>query len=99
MDKASKAVLISVTDDKEIDAGLRDRFAAILRDSGLAVEIVATDSRGDSAAGTIQAVAAESKADLLIAGGFGHSRLREMILGGVTRSLLSSVDVPALLSH
>jgi len=99
LDKASKAVLISVTDDKQIDADLRSSFAATLRNAGLAVEIVATGSREHSAAGTIQVVATESKADLLIAGGFGHSRLRELILGGVTRSLLSSLDMPALLCH
>lgn len=99
LDKASKAVLISVTDDKEIDADLRSRFAATLRDAGLEVEIVTTESHGNSAAGTIQVIAAESKADLLIAGGFGHSRLRELILGGVTRSLLSSLDIPVLLCH
>lgn len=61
LDKASKAVLISVTDDKEIDADLRGRFAATLRDAGLEVEIVTTESHGNSAAGTIQVIAAEVK--------------------------------------
>jgi nucleotide-binding universal stress UspA family protein len=99
LDRASKAVVISVTDDKEIDSDLRDRFVAVLRNAGLAVEIAAAQSHGDPAASTIQAVAAENRADLLIAGGFGHSRLRELVLGGVTRSLLNSLGAPALLSH
>ena len=32
-------------------------------------------------------------------GGYGHSRLREMVLGGVTRQLLTQMTLPVLLSH
>lgn len=38
-------------------------------------------------------------ADLIVAGGYGHSRLRESILGGVTRTLMCSSPVPVLMSH
>lgn len=38
-------------------------------------------------------------ADMIVAGGYGHSRLRESILGGVTRTLMRSAPVPVLLSH
>jgi nucleotide-binding universal stress UspA family protein len=37
--------------------------------------------------------------DLLVAGGYGHSRAREFILGGATRSLLATMTVPVLFSH
>jgi nucleotide-binding universal stress UspA family protein len=43
--------------------------------------------------------AAERDADLLVMGAYGHSRLREMVMGGVTRTLLRSMTVPVLLSH
>jgi nucleotide-binding universal stress UspA family protein len=43
--------------------------------------------------------AADAAADLLVMGGYGHSRLREFILGGVTRGILGSMTVPALMSH
>jgi nucleotide-binding universal stress UspA family protein len=43
--------------------------------------------------------AADSGADFMVMGGYGHSRLREFVLGGVTRSILRSMTVPALLSH
>ena len=43
--------------------------------------------------------AADVSADLIVAGGYGHSRLRETVLGGVTRTLLRSSPVPVLLSH
>lgn len=43
--------------------------------------------------------AADMGAQLIVAGGYGHSRLREAVLGGVTRTLLTSSPVPVLLSH
>ena len=42
---------------------------------------------------------AEADADLLVMGCYGHSRLREILLGGVTRKILSSMTVPVLMSH
>jgi nucleotide-binding universal stress UspA family protein len=36
---------------------------------------------------------------LLVAGAYGHSRLREFILGGVTRSLLTRLEMPTVLCH
>ena len=38
-------------------------------------------------------------ADLLVMGGYGHSRLRELVLGGVTRQLLAKMTVPVLMAH
>lgn len=38
-------------------------------------------------------------ADLLVVGGYGHSRTREMVMGGVTRDLLRHMTVPVLMSH
>ena len=43
--------------------------------------------------------AARQEADLLVIGGYGHGRLREMVLGGVTRHLLRHAPLPVLLSH
>jgi nucleotide-binding universal stress UspA family protein len=38
-------------------------------------------------------------ADLLVVGAYGHSRLREFVLGGVTRRLLREMTLPVLMSH
>jgi nucleotide-binding universal stress UspA family protein len=43
--------------------------------------------------------ATEHGSDLLVAGGYGHSRIRELVLGGATRQLLADVRIPVLLSH
>jgi len=42
---------------------------------------------------------ADSAADLVVMGGYGHSRMREFVLGGVTRGMLASMTVPTLMSH
>ena len=43
--------------------------------------------------------AADLSADLLVMGAYGHSRLRETILGGVTRTILQSMTIPVLMAH
>jgi nucleotide-binding universal stress UspA family protein len=43
--------------------------------------------------------AADIAADLIVMGGYGHSRLRQFVLGGVTRSILGSMTVPVFMSH
>lgn len=43
--------------------------------------------------------AADSGANLIVMGGYGHSRLRELVLGGMTRSILAHMTVPVLMSH
>jgi nucleotide-binding universal stress UspA family protein len=66
---------------------------------GLKVEvkrIVATES---DVANTILSYVADASADLIVMGGYGHSRLREFILGGVTRGILEAMTVPTLMSH
>jgi nucleotide-binding universal stress UspA family protein len=43
--------------------------------------------------------AADAGADLIVMGGYGHSRLRELALGGATRSVLQAMTVPVLMAH
>ena len=58
--------------------------------------IVATDT---DVANTLLSHAADSFADFIVMGGYGHSRMREFILGGATRGILSSMTIPVLMSH
>ncbi|HEV7816022.1 MAG TPA: universal stress protein [Janthinobacterium sp.] len=48
---------------------------------------------------TLLSLAAELAADLLVMGAYGHSRFREIILGGATRSILKSMTLPVLMMH
>ncbi|WP_064696303.1 universal stress protein [Rhizobium aegyptiacum] len=86
-------------DDKQIDEVNRALLISSSKYSGLDVENVSIQARGETAAAAIQSAALERKADLLVAGGFGHSRLREFILGGVTRELLVRAELPVLLAR
>ena len=48
---------------------------------------------------TILSYVADAGTDFIVMGGYGHSRLREFVLGGVTRGILKSLTLPALMSH
>ena len=48
---------------------------------------------------SILSLAADNDSDLIVMGGYGHSRFREFILGGVTRGIFETLTVPALISH
>jgi nucleotide-binding universal stress UspA family protein len=62
--------------------------------------IVTRTASGDTdVASVILSHAADTGADMLVMGGYGHSRLREFILGGATRTILGSMTLPTLLSH
>lgn len=50
-------------------------------------------------ASAILSHAADFNADLIVMGGYGHSRLRDFVLGGATRGMLQSMTVPTLMSH
>ena len=66
---------------------------------GLNVRIKRITSPDTDVPSTILSYTADSSADMIVMGGYGHSRLRQFILGGVTRGLLESMTVPVLMSH
>ena len=66
---------------------------------GLNVEINRIAASGNDVASTVLSHAADAGADFIVMGGYGHSRLREFILGGATQGILDSMTVPTLMSH
>jgi nucleotide-binding universal stress UspA family protein len=66
---------------------------------GLKVDVKRITAPDIDVASSILSHAADTSTDLIVMGGYGHSRLREFVLGGVTRSLLASMTVPVLMSH
>jgi nucleotide-binding universal stress UspA family protein len=44
-------------------------------------------------------LAASQQSDMIVMGCYGHSRFREMLLGGATRVILESMTVPVLMAH
>ena len=66
---------------------------------GLNVEVKRISTDGINVPEAILSHAADIFADFMVMGGYGHSRLREYVLGGVTRSLLTSMTLPTLMSN
>jgi len=66
---------------------------------GVKATVERTVSAGISAGDVLLSRAADLGADLLVIGAYGHSRVRELLLGGATRSILQSMTLPVLMSH
>jgi nucleotide-binding universal stress UspA family protein len=66
---------------------------------GLDVKVKRINQGNLRVSAAILAYAAENGATMLVMGGYGHSRLREFILGGTTRGVLKAMTVPTLMSH
>ena len=66
---------------------------------GLKVDVHRISGGDIDVADALLSHAADSSADFMVMGGYGHSRLREFVLGGVTRLIFKSMTVPVLLSH
>ena len=66
---------------------------------GVKTTIERTVSAGIPAGDVLLSRAADLGADLLVIGAYGHSRVRELLLGGATRSILRSMTLPVLMSH
>lgn len=66
---------------------------------GVPVEVKRITAANMDVQSAILSYVAESSTDFLVMGGYGHSRLREWILGGVTRSMLASMTIPVLMAH
>jgi nucleotide-binding universal stress UspA family protein len=73
-------------------------LALYLARHGVTVEADAQTSTIDTGNALLSYVA-DLNTDLLVMGGYGHARLREMLLGGVTRTILNAMTLPVLLAH
>lgn len=70
-----------------------------LKAHGIASDAVVLDRGNHSTAEALLHQAQEYKADMLVMGAYGHTRLHEAILGGVTRHMLKQAEIPLFLSH
>jgi nucleotide-binding universal stress UspA family protein len=93
-------VLLTIGGEKAIQSSLDDQAVeAALNRRGIPVRVVREELNDRSIDAALQDVAADSGADLLVMGGYGHSRLRDFVLGGATLSVLREPRMPVLLSH
>jgi len=98
--RAGQVTLVAVVPPVELDAATK-RLADVqawLQGHGIKAGALTAAATGDDAI-RLNAIAREHKADLLVAGAYGHSRLREWVLGGVTHDLLLRAERCVLVSH
>ncbi|MGO4304378.1 universal stress protein [Cupriavidus sp. RAF12] len=82
------------------DAAPVSHAARLLERQGATVSIHHSPAGADMVIGErMLSCAADFDADLIVMGAYGHGRFRELVLGGVTRTLLSSMTVPVLMAH
>jgi nucleotide-binding universal stress UspA family protein len=99
LERAKAVDLVIVAEERKNDEITGVRMSEHLTRHGVAVSVKRI-AKGDLAVqDVILSYAADSGADFMVMGGYGHSRLREFILGGVTRGILNSMTVPVLMSH
>jgi nucleotide-binding universal stress UspA family protein len=88
-----------ITINEEASEASSDQLAAHLGRRGIAARVQRLTADRGNIQSAILSIAAENNMGLLVMGGYGHSRLQERILGGVTRSTFDSLTVPVLMSH
>lgn len=75
-------------------------IALLLARHGVKVEVLRQDTPpGLDVGNALLSMAADINADLLVMGAYGHMRWREVLMGGVTRTVLQSMTLPVLMSH
>lgn len=97
---ARKVEIVSFGDDRELHPHLSGQDLA----RHLARHDIQAEARiilGDSVdiADMLLSHAADRGVDMIVMGGYGHSRLRQIVLGGTTRDILRSMTVPVIMSH
>ncbi|MEZ5765601.1 MAG: universal stress protein [Xanthobacteraceae bacterium] len=100
LEKAKRVYVLSVSNDKDFDINQSaTELAKNLARHGIETVLDVVDRAGRDVGSVITSYARSCDADLLVMGAYGHSRLREMVLGGATRSILSTPELPVLMSR
>jgi nucleotide-binding universal stress UspA family protein len=98
--KAKRVCVLTVTKEKAIDTRRSGaELAKHLARHGADVVLDEVDAKGRGIGDVLEAHVTYRNADLLVMGAYGHSRFREFVLGGATKSMLTRPPVPVFLSH
>lgn len=95
---AETVEILSVTRGKDEPIGCSE-VCAYLKLHGIAATERKVDGGNRAIADVLLEAASKGGASMLVAGGYGHNRLREMFFAGVTRQVVSHADLPVFLVH
>jgi nucleotide-binding universal stress UspA family protein len=103
MRHAKRTTIVTVNDAHAEPAPSRipaSEIAAVVARHDIHIELLDTVTASEESTGdTLLSQAANLGADLIVMGAYGHTRWREMVMGGATRTMLRSMTVPVLMSH
>ena len=99
LELASKTTTVSVNHGRKQADKLSEEIVTYLQRHISNVTSKIFNEKSDSPADTIADFAKQESADVIIMGGYGHSRMREVIMGGATRTMLNSMSIPVIMAH
>lgn len=97
--KADQVLILAVDEGAGTDEQCCERLRHALSWQNPNTTLRLLKSDGRPAVEVLLAAAGAAKADVLVMGGYGHSRVREVIFGGFTRHILGDADLPIFMSH
>ena len=95
----AKSVEIAILEPSSEEETPGEDVALMLSRHGVHAEVVLLPRTGDSLSAAMRQHLRERGADLLVMGAYSHSRIRQFVLGGMTRDLLGDVPLPILMAH
>jgi nucleotide-binding universal stress UspA family protein len=96
--RALKVISLKKPADEPVDPSPETLLVHLAR-ARLSADIISFGADRSDIQSSILSVAADENLDLLVMGGYGHSHLQEVVLGGVTHSMFGAMTVPTLMSH
>jgi len=96
---AERVIVLTIDAEKASQSDAGRQAGEWLRRHGVKAAVQHDNAAASDVGNVILSRAADSAADLIVMGIYGHSRMREFVLGGASRTLLASMTVPLLIAH
>jgi nucleotide-binding universal stress UspA family protein len=98
--EGGRVTVLTVQDEKPLkESDFAESLASVLVKRGFNAKPISLSLGGRTISETLQEQALLEGAQMLAMGGFGHSRVRDFVLGGATKGVLHQLQIPILLSH
>jgi len=102
LERAKRVAVIMVSAKGDDDVGehlAKARLSAWLHAHGVDADVIRDEAPDIPTGQWLLSRAADLGTDLVVMGAYGHARMRELVLGGVTRTMLQAMTIPVLMSH